>query len=450
MGRKSGTRQLAIWVNGKRAGEWLIPTRGDEWLQYDAAWIQSDEGRPLSLSLPFNLDNSPIKGAVVHNYFDNLLPDSEAIRQRLQTKFRTESQSAFDLLVAIGRDCVGAIQLLPPDEPPVDVHEIAAQPLSEKEIEAALIQTTSSTALRSLDDDDFRISIAGAQEKSAFLLHQGRWCKPLGTTPTTHIFKLPLGLVGGIQADMSQSLENEWLCSRIVSAYGMPIARTEMKTFASQKVLIVERFDRQLDSSGTYWLRLIQEDFCQATGVSSARKYEADGGPGILEIARILRGSENRDEDLLTFFKAQILFWMLAAGDGHAKNFSIRLLEHGRYRLTRLYDVISYWPIVGEGPDNVSRYSLKMAMALRGKNKHYRRNEIQRRHFKRTAMRIGSGASAESVIEDLIRRTPEVVSSVQREVPSGFPQDVLDKVLGGLRESAGALDEMAAQLTHAD
>src|SRR3990172_335618 len=263
MGRKSGTRQLAIWVNGKRAGEWLIPTRGDEWLQYDAAWIQSDEGRPLSLSLAFNLDNSPIKGAAVHNYFDNLLPDSEAIRQRLQTKFRTESQSAFDLLVAIGRDCVGAIQLLPPDEPPVDVHEIAAQPLSEKEIEAALIQTTSSTALRSLDDDDFRISIAGAQEKSAFLLHQGRWCKPLGTTPTTHIFKLPLGLVGGIQADMSQSLENEWLCSRIVSAYGMPIARTEMKTFASQKVLIVERFDRQLDSSGRYWLRLIQEDFCQ-------------------------------------------------------------------------------------------------------------------------------------------------------------------------------------------
>jgi serine/threonine-protein kinase HipA len=442
MGRKSGTRELAVWVNGIRTGEWRIPTRGDEEFQYDTAWMESDEGRPLSLSLPFNLDNSPIKGEAIKNYFDNLLPDSEPIRQRLQKKFNTESRTAFDLLVAIGRDCVGAVQLLSPNEQPDDIKKINAQPLNDKEIETALIQTTSPTTLHAINDD-FRISIAGAQEKSAFLFNQGRWCRPLGSTPTTHIFKLPLGLIGGIQLDMRKSVENEWLCSKIVSAYGITIAKSEMGTFGTQKALIVERFDRQLDSSGAYWLRLVQEDFCQVTALPATKKYEADGGPGILEIAEKLRGSENRDQDLMTFFKAQILFWMLAADDGHAKNFSIRILKQGRYQLTPLYDVISFWPIVGKGPNLLDPQTLKMAMSIRGKNKHYARDEIQRRHFNQTAARMGIGDSAEPVIEDLIKRTPEVVKNIQNQIPSGFPQDVLEKILSGLVKSAKKLEAMA-------
>ena len=82
--------------------------------------------------------------------------------------------------------------------------------------------------------------------------------------------------------------------------------------FGSQKVLLVERFDRQLHSSGRYWLRLVQEDFCQATATPSSLRYERDGGPGILEIARILRGSVSRDQDLACLLKAQLLFWTLA------------------------------------------------------------------------------------------------------------------------------------------
>ena len=442
MGRKSRTRELAVWVNGQRAGEWKIPTRGEEEFQYDAAWIKSSEGRPLSLSLPISPDNAPIKGRVVAHYFDNLLPDSDPIRQRIQSKFGTDSGNAFDLLAAIGRDCVGAVQLLPNGEPAGDVKTIDAQPLSEAQVEARLKQTTSSTPLRELAEEDFRISIAGAQEKSAFLYHKRKWCKPLGATPTTHIFKLPLGLVGGRNADMRSSLENEWLCSKIVRAYGIPIANCEIGQFGSQKALIVERFDRLLHTSGKYWLRLVQEDFCQALGLPSSRKYEADGGPGIPDLARILRGSQDRENDLEVLLKAQIVFWMMAAGDGHAKNFSIRILSQGRYHLTPLYDVISYWPIVGKGPNNISRHDLKMAMAVRGKSKHYRWGEILRRHFNETAALVGIGESAEPFIEDVLKRTPNVVASMQREIPNGFPQGVLDKILSGITDSAKKLAAM--------
>ena len=212
MGRKSHTRALSVWVNGKLAGEWRIPARGETEFQYDPTWLELDEGRPLSLSLPFSFDRGSIKGRPVECYFDNLLPDADLIRKRVQDRFHTDSRDAFDLLAAIGRDCVGAVQLLPSGEQPKDVRTIDAAPLSEAEVERTLIQTVAPASIAAHPaDDNLRISIAGAQEKTAFLQHDGMWCRPLGATPTTHIFKLPLGLVGGMQADMRTSVENEWL-----------------------------------------------------------------------------------------------------------------------------------------------------------------------------------------------------------------------------------------------
>ena len=445
MPRKSKSRELTVWVNGRHAADWRVPRRGDVELQYDATWVGAEEGRPLSLSLPLSLENAPIKGRNVQSYFENLLPESEAIRQRIQTRFHTPSRDPFDLLAAIGRDCVGAVQLLPEGEEPADFGTIAAQPLTEAEIERALIRAATPAAPLGMDEDDFRISIAGAQEKSAFLLHEGRWCRPHGTTPTTHIFKLPLGLIGGIQADMSYSVENEWLCAELLRRYGLPVAHCQVSNVGSLKVLIVERFDRQLHSSGTYWLRLVQEDFCQALAFPSAMKYERDHGPGIPEIAGVLRNSMNRDSDLLVFLKAQILFWMLAAGDGHAKNFSIRILSGGRYHLTPLYDVLSYWPIIGKGPNKIQLEKTRLAMAMRGANRHYFWKEIQRRHFNETAARIGIG-SAEPLIEEILAKTPEVLTAVEREMPNTIPSAVAEPIFNGVRTSAERLEEMPAGL----
>lgn len=445
MGRKSRARALSVWVNGSRAGEWRIPTRGDMEFQYERAWTQSEEGRPLSLSLPPSLDNAPISGKPVEYYFDNLLPDSDPIRQRLQRQFHTASRSSFDLLAAIGRDCVGAVQLLAPDQPAPDIHAVNAKALTDTEVEAGLLRTVAPAPLGARDaTDDFRISIAGAQEKTAFTRHNGRWCRPLGATPTTHIFKLPLGLIGGMRADMSDSIENEWLCARIVRAYGLPMARCDIGQFGSQKVLIVERFDRQLHSSGKYWLRLVQEDFCQATATPSSTKYERDGGPGVPEIARILRNSISRDQDLACLLKAQILFWMLAAPDGHAKNFSIRILPQGRFRLTPLYDVLSIWPIIGNAANKLPWHNARLAMAVRGKNKHYLLKDIQRGHFNAMAARCGAGRSAESLITDILAATPAVIASAQKNLPKGFPQRVLDTILNGLSKSARQLEAMPA------
>ncbi|MGA3123938.1 MAG: type II toxin-antitoxin system HipA family toxin [Polyangiaceae bacterium] len=446
MARPSHSRALGVWANGMRVGRWLLPASGPMELSYDARWLESKEARPLSLSLPTNLDGQPLKGEKVDFFFDNLLPDTDGIRQRIRSRYGTRSASAFDLLEAIGRDCVGALQLLPEGKAPEGVTTTQVTPLTDREVERLLLGTVSEPIRVATEDDDFRISIAGAQEKTALTWHQGRWCKPHGATPTTHIFKLPLGLVGGRQIDMSTSLENEWLCTQLLTEYGIPIASCEVKQFGATKALVVARFDRDLHPSKRYWLRLPQEDFCQATGTPGSSKYESEGGPSLVDIARILQGSEERETDLATLLRAQLLFWMLAATDGHAKNFSIRLLAQGRYRLTPLYDVLSAWPIAGPRQNQLHPKKLKLAMSLRGtKSKHYRIGEMNRRLFNLTARQCGLGSDMEAIIGEVLTATPDAIAKVERRLPKGFPTGLFASVTTGLQKAATQLTAMPSR-----
>ena len=439
MGRRSHTRVLNAWMNGLLVGEWRILRNNVMEFQYDQSWLDNRETRrPLSLSLPLPLENVPLRGPAVEYYFDNLLPDSDPIRRRLQSRFHTESQGAFDLLTAIGRDCVGALQLLPSGEVPTAITEIHARPLTEAQIEQSLINTVTPIRFgRADDDDDFRISIAGAQEKTAFIFHEGQWCRPLGATPTTHIFKLPLGLVGARQADMRTSVENEWLCARLLEQFGVPVPRSEIKAFGSQKVLVVERFDRRHIAEQNYWLRLPQEDFCQALGKPSSAKYEKDNGPGMLEIARVLQVSETPERDVALFLRAQILFWMLAATDGHAKNFSIHLHAGGRFQLAPIYDVLSAWPIVGTTANTLDYQRLPLAMAWQGDaNRHYRVREVHRRYLVETARRCGYGERIDTTLHELVQHVPLAIADVRRQLPDGFPMDVFETISEGLQRTA--------------
>lgn len=445
MGRRSHSRSLSLWTNGERVGRWMISARGEMELSYDAAWAAADIGRPLSLSLPFNLDNLPLKGEKVAHYFDNLLPDSDAIRKRVAERFRTGSTDPFDLLKAIGRDCVGAVQILGEDETPQGFDRIEGTPLSEEAIERHLIETVSPRAFGAAGDPDadFRISLAGAQEKTAFLWWEGQWLAPHGATPTSHIFKLPLGLVGGRQADFTTSVDNEWLCLRLLKAYGLETADARIASFGKQRVLVVERFDRRVAPDGRWLMRLPQEDFCQVEGCSPLRKYENEGGPGLQALFATLRQSVNAEADMKTLMAAQVLFWLLRAPDGHAKNFSIQILPRGRFRLTRLYDVMSVYPVLGDGPRQWSPHDVKLAMALLGKNRHYVMHTIQRRHFDSTAQKVGYASTAEPIIEEILARTPAAIAEVQAELPRDFSPRVAETILGGLERAAGALAAMA-------
>src|SRR5687768_9064545 len=104
-------------MNGRHVGMWR-QLRGDrDQLIYDREWLTDPQFRVISLSLPVTASRE-ITSVEVRSYFDNLLPDDARIRERLRVRYRTKSAQTFDLLEAIGRDCVGAVQLMPEGQEP--------------------------------------------------------------------------------------------------------------------------------------------------------------------------------------------------------------------------------------------------------------------------------------------------------------------------------------------
>lgn len=440
--------ELHVWMNGQPVAAWATLRTGTPVLRYHEAWAQSDEGRALSLSLPFTAGLEH-RGDAVTNWFDNLLPDSTEIRRRLRRRFQARSGDTFDLLAAIGRDCAGAVQLLPPGADPEGWNRVDAEVLKDADVDRILASVTSDAPLGQRTDDDLRISIAGAQEKTALLRMAGRWYRPRGATPTTHILKLPLGLVGNMRADMTGSVENEWLCGQLMNELGIATAESAITTFGESKALVVTRFDRRWQGvpagaeqkprfkppEGAWIARLPQEDFCQAHGVAPDRKYESDGGPSVRDCLAVLAHSDQADEDRATFALAQLAFWLLAATDGHAKNFSIQHRRGGRFNLAPLYDVLSAWPIIGRGANQLPYQRARLAMALRGQNAHYRLGEIEVRHWKRLAVSCGEGVWERMVT--MVERVEVALQSVERRLPAGFPQSLWSRLAEGTRKHAG-------------
>lgn len=420
-------------MNGRLVGYLRKLSSGALKFQYAPEWLATSGARPISLSLP--LKAAAYEGDRVYNFFDNLLPDSERIRAMIQARFQMTSNQPFDLLAAIGLDCVGAIQLCA-GQAVTDVEKVLTQPLTTPEI-VKILEGYRTAPLGMLESiDDFRISVAGAQEKTALLWHDGQWCLPKGATPTSHLFKLPIGAIGHANLDLSASCENEWLCLEIAKAFGFDTARAEVQQFDTVKALVVERFDRRWSANGQWLMRLPQEDMCQALGVSPNLKYQSDGGPGIADIMKVLLGSRNAEVDRETFFRSQILFWLLAAPDGHAKNFSLYLEPEGRYRLTPLYDVMSAYPLMAM--NTLPRQKVKMAMALRGTKKNiYNWDMIQPRHFLSMANAIGfSTQKAENLVLEMLRKVDSVIDQVSRHLPSEFPTDISEPILQGMHSLA--------------
>lgn len=426
MARRPARAPLAVYLNGRRVGTFRRERSGAVAFSYVQEWLDWENAIPVSLSLPLREDR--YTGDPVFAVFDNLLPDNQDIRRRLAERTGAEGDDAFSLLSAIGRDCVGALQFLPEDTEPGPAGGVEARAVGDEEV-GAIIGNLARQPLGLGEDAEFRISIAGAQEKTALLYWRRRWHVPHGACATTHIMKPQIGMLpNGI--DLRRSVENEHFCMRLAAAVGLPAAHTEIADFDGHRVLVVERFDR-LWTRDKRLLRVPQEDLCQALSVSPVRKYQDDGGPGIREIAALLQGSDEPEQDRRMFFKAQALFWLLAATDGHAKNFSLRLSPGGRFRLTPLYDIMSAQPAVDAGQIRHNR--LKLAMSV-GDRRRYVIGSIVPRHFIQTADACGlPRGTMEAIFAQLADTLPDAIETVMAALPEGFPEALANSIVGGIR-----------------
>jgi serine/threonine-protein kinase HipA len=436
MARRSRHAPLSVYLNGRLVGHLRKHAGGAIEFQYASEWLAWEHTLPVSYSLPLREDR--YTGEPVVAVFENLLPDNDRIRQRVAERLHADGVDAYSLLAAAGRDCVGALQFLPEGMAPGPAGAVEGTRVTDEEI-GAMLDRLADIPLGVDEEADFRISIAGAQDKTALLKVDGQWLRPTGTTATTHILKPPIGRTQG-NPDLSDSVENEWISLELARAMGLPVAKAEIADFAGRKALVVERFDRLwTDETPRRLLRLPQEDCCQALGLPPTKKYESEDGPGILKILDLLKGSDHPARDRAIFFKAQLVFWLLAAIDGHAKNFSIMLTAGGRFQLAPLYDIMSAEPYVAS--KQMERRKLKLAMAV-GDNRHYAIEEIVPRHLRQTAASAGlAEAEVENIERSVWTEAAKTIADFSSRKRSARHRAIAEPIFAGMRKRVGILEK---------
>ncbi|HEY2357201.1 MAG TPA: type II toxin-antitoxin system HipA family toxin [Phenylobacterium sp.] len=442
MPRRKAHAPLNVLINNRLCGRLEKEAGGAISFQYDLNWLNWGPAFPISLSLP--LRASPWRGEAVAAVFDNLLPDNLPIRRQLAERTGAEGVDAYSLLAQIGRDCVGAMQFLPDGEAVDGLHPIQGAPLSDDEIATMLVNL--GRAPLGIDfDGEFRISVAGAQEKTALLRYDGRWMRPIGTTPTTHILKPQLGEIPtswGV-IDLNDSVENEHYCLALLAQFGLPVAKTEVARFGDRKVLVVERFDRRWRGNDQL-LRLPQEDFCQALSAPSGRKYQSMHGPGVVDLLTRLQESDEPLSDQAQVLKSQILFWLIGATDGHAKNFSLFLRPGGRFQLTPFYDVLSAQPAFDAKRIPHNKYKLAMSV---GAKPHYTILDIHGRYFVETAKAAGLGSAIiRRVLDEVRADAAGAAERTRAQMSADFPDSVHASIAAAIQARLPRLDSADAAL----
>jgi serine/threonine-protein kinase HipA len=430
MGRRSTARVMNVFALEQLMGELKSTSGGAMEFRYSNSWLSAPGSFPLSLSVP--LGERPYRNAELEPFLDNLLPDEEGVRRAIATRVGAQGTDPFSLLWELGRDCVGALQFLPAGVAPASQRHPDGPVLTDGEV-AEILRSLATSPLGVTRTAEFRISVAGAQEKTALLRTSEGWVRPTGTTPSSHIIKPPIGMSGPV--DLSASVENEYLCMLIVAELGLPTATVEIARFEDVTALVVERFDRAW--RGPLPVRLPQEDLCQALGVPSFRKYDANGGPGMLDVLALLLQSDAPEEDRRQFLQSCFAYWVLGATDGHAKNFSLALGAQGGFRLSPLYDVLSLQPSVDA--HQVSRREFRVAMAV-GNGRHYKVDEIMPRHFVQTAVAAGVDQGVATLwMQEINERVPGALQRAAEAMDESVPQDLLGSIADGALRRAELL-----------
>ncbi len=136
MPRRARYEPLNVFLNSRLVGQLRRKTSGAIIFQYERSWLAWQPALPVSLSLP--LREQPYVGAPVLAVFENLLPDNDSLRRQIAARARAEGTDAYSLLGAIGHDCVGALQFLPPEVQPTPAGAIDAVPVTGRRLESFL------------------------------------------------------------------------------------------------------------------------------------------------------------------------------------------------------------------------------------------------------------------------------------------------------------------------
>ena len=308
-------KELSVRLHGLQVGV-LRLVNGKMEFTYD-----ENAQKPISLSLP--LQKEPFKEKVCRAFFGGLLPENPNMRELLAKKYNINVNDDFKLLKEIGRDCAGALSFHEMAEPQKSYQmlKIEGSILSDEELKKYLEELPYRPYLGK------RLSLAGAQEKTAVCVINGKIALPNDDIPTTHIIKTAL-------PKYVQSIQNEYICMKTAKEIGLEVAEVEIRKVGEIEFLLVERFDRKY-SNNLESERILQEDFAQSLGVQARDKYKVT----FKDCLKVLNQTATPASSKLRFVRQAIFNYLIGNTDAHAKNFSVYLTNDG-ITLTPAYDLL--------------------------------------------------------------------------------------------------------------
>lgn len=392
-------KTLYVYINNNLEGSLTNNENGKISFQYD-----KNAEMPLSLSLP--LQNELYTEEKCHGFFNGLLPENDETRRMIARKYGINANSDFAILKAIGYDCPGAISFISDksNSELAEYYEIKGKAINTEELEKfinELPQKPLGTGVK-----DLRLSLAGAQTKTAVLLINNEIYLPDRHTPTSHILKPAI-------KGLKETVENEYICLKVAEKLGIRTPEVKICNAGKTKFLLIERFDREIQNNKIK--RLHQEDFCQALNIASAYKYEIDGGVNFHQAFELLKRTSKPAIYIKEFINLIIFNYLILNNDAHGKNFSLLHLENGKIELAPAYDILC--------TKAYAKTTNNMAMSI---GDCYNVGNITPVHFKRLANDVGiSYPQLCKIIKSQCESIPDIV----KEVSEGFENKIGNTIL---------------------
>jgi len=324
---------LQVWHQTDVVGYLWRENNGAMGFEYDKTWLE--KGFPISLQMPLTQQTYSAEAGKAHKFFANLLPEAYA-REHIVRSLKI-SNDDFALLRRIGRECAGALSILPAGEP-FDESPVG-EPLSSTEFSELLLRRGNLIYAENKQDKP-RLSLAGAHDKYGIIYKDDKYYWPTDLHPSTHIVKFEL-------SDYKHIPAYEYFLSLLAKSVSLPVVDCELRKHKKHYFLLVKRYDRA-DSSNESVARLHQEDFCQALGFSYGEKYQIEGGPSFNACYALLQQyASDPIRDTENLLRWQMFNFLAGNSDGHAKNLSIIYKSKREISLAPFYDLVCTKAISG-------------------------------------------------------------------------------------------------------
>lgn len=400
------SNSLNVFLNDKHIGILEKDGYGGVNFQYS-----NNTDRILSLSLP--IQKEPFENKQCRGFFNGLLPESEHTRIAIGKKYGINPKNDFSILQAIGYDCAGAVSFFDSDDEQTpskylqESYEIDYTPLSYDELEKFINELPQKPLATGIED--MRLSLAGAQDKTSVIVVNGQIGIPKDNVPTSHIIKPTIN-------GFNETIENEFICIKAAKNLGIKIPDIKIGYANKTKYFLIQRYDREVIDNKIK--RIHQEDFCQASNIPSAYKYQAEGGVDFKRCFEILRATSQPAIAINQFIQLMIFNYLIGNNDAHGKNFSILHYENGEIKFAPAYDILCSEVYPG--------LSNKMAMKIGG---HYKHDEILLRHFEKLANENDiSFTQLKKVIKKQCETLPDIVSGVINSFENEIGKNILSVV----------------------